>query len=88
MQTPEYGDIGERVMRLRVEKRLSRAALFRRCPSERPLSATAIERIEHGEHRPRLRSLEALAIALGASMRELTGLPEEAFFAGAGARQT
>jgi transcriptional regulator with XRE-family HTH domain len=75
-------------MRLRVEKRLSRAALFRRCPSERPLSATAIERIEHGEHRPRLRSLEALAIALGASMTELTGLPEEAFFAGAGARQT
>jgi transcriptional regulator with XRE-family HTH domain len=88
MQTPEYGDIGERVMRLRVEKRLSRAALFRRCPSERPLSATAIERIEHSEHRPRLRSLEALAIALGASMTELTGLPEEAFFAGAGARQT
>ena len=80
-------DIGERVRQLRFERCLSRAALSRRCPSERPLSATAIERIEHGEHRPRLRSLEALAIALGASMTELTGLPEEAFFAGAGARQ-
>jgi transcriptional regulator with XRE-family HTH domain len=84
-------DIGERVRQLRFERCLSRRAvpaLSRRCPSERPLSASAIERIEHGEHRPRLRSLEALAIALGASMTELTGLPEEAFFAGAGARQT
>ena len=78
MQIPE--DLGARVMRLRTERRLSRAALSRRCPAERPLSATAIERIEHGEHQPRLQFLEALAVALNVSMTELTGMPEGTFY--------
>jgi transcriptional regulator with XRE-family HTH domain len=65
-------DLGARVMRLRTERRLSRAALSRRCPAERPLSATAIERIEHGEHQPRLQFLEAVmnSIRNGLGMRE------------------
>ena len=44
----------------------------RRCPAEHPLAATAIERIEHGEHQPRLQFLEAVmnSIRNGLGMRE------------------
>lgn len=59
--------IGLAVRRERIEREWSQAELARRAG----LSASAVNRIEAGQRRPRLRSIVSLADALGLAVRDL-----------------
>jgi transcriptional regulator with XRE-family HTH domain len=59
--------MGRRLRKLRIEKRLSQAALAKRAD----LSREYVNKIEAGRYDPPLSTINALAKALGVSVTEL-----------------